>query len=118
MVVHLKSQNLSKKFSNQIIQTPISESGFVGMATGMILKGINPIVEIMFNDFLPLVSDIIINSSTKIPELSRNKTKLGKLLIRTPGGGGRGYGPIHSQNLEKNFFWFPKFRIGISKYFN
>jgi len=105
------TKNLSKKFSNQIIQTPISESGFVGMATGMILKGINPIVEIMFNDFFFLVSDIIINSSTKIPELSRNKTKLGKLLIRTPGGGGRGYGPIHSQNLEKIFFGFPNLEL-------
>tara|TARA_B100001121_G_scaffold89279_1_gene79310 strand:+ start:856 stop:1881 length:1026 start_codon:yes stop_codon:yes gene_type:complete len=105
------TKNLSKKFSNQIIQTPISESGFVGMATGMILKGMNPIVEIMFNDFLPLVSDIIINSSTKIPELSKNKKKLGKLLIRTPGGGGRGYGPIHSQNLEKIFFGFPNLEL-------
>ena len=67
------TKDLTKKFSKQIIQTPISEAGFVGMATGMMLKGINPIVEIMFNDFLALISDIIINSSTKIPELSRNK---------------------------------------------
>ena len=36
---------------------------------------------------------------------------LGKLLIRTPGGGGRGYGPIHSQNLEKIFFGFPNLEI-------
>ncbi len=105
------TKDLTKKFSKQIIQTPISEAGFVGMATGMMLKGINPIVEIMFNDFLALISDIIINSSTKIPELSRNKKKLGKLLIRTPGGGGRGYGPIHSQNLEKIFFGFPNLEI-------
>lgn len=105
------TKDLTKKFSNQIIQTPISESGFVGMATGMMLKGINPIVEIMFNDFLALISDMIINSSTKIPELCKNKKNLGKLLIRTPGGGGRGYGPIHSQNLEKIFFGFPNLEI-------
>jgi pyruvate/2-oxoglutarate/acetoin dehydrogenase E1 component len=105
------TKDLTKKFSKQIIQTPISEAGFVGMATGMILKGINPIVEIMFNDFLALISDIVINSSTKIPELTTNKKNLGKLLIRTPGGGGRGYGPIHSQNLEKIFFGFPNLEI-------
>lgn len=100
------TKNLSKKFPKQIISTPISEAGFTGIATGMMYSGLNPIVEIMFNDFLTLISDIIINSSSKFGWFSREKV-LGKMIIRTPGGGGRGYGPIHSQNLEKLFFGWP-----------
>lgn len=105
------TEGLSKKFQKRIIQTPISESGFVGMATGMTFFGINPIVEIMFNDFLTLTADILINSTSKFPELSKDNKKYGNILIRTPGGGGRGYGPIHSQNLEKLFFGWPNIEI-------
>lgn len=105
------TEGLSKKFQKRIIQTPISEAGFVGMATGMTFYGINPIVEIMFNDFLTLTTDILINSTSKFPELSRDNKKYGNILIRTPGGGGRGYGPIHSQNLEKLFFGWPNIEI-------
>ncbi len=105
------TEGLSKKFKKRIIQTPISEGGFVGMATGMTFYGINPVVEIMFNDFLTLTTDILINSASKFPELSKENKKYGNILIRTPGGGGRGYGPIHSQNLEKLFFGWPNIEI-------
>jgi len=102
---------LSKKFPKQIIQTPISEAGFVGIATGITLKSNNVIVEIMFNDFLTLITDILINTASKLPELKGKNNNLGKILIRTPGGGGRGYGPIHSQNLEKIFFGWPNIEV-------
>ena len=59
------TQGLSKKFPNQVISTPISEAGFTGIATGMTYLGLKPIVEIMFNDFLTLVTDIVINSASK-----------------------------------------------------
>tara|TARA_E500000178_G_scaffold133871_1_gene133867 strand:+ start:22528 stop:23538 length:1011 start_codon:yes stop_codon:yes gene_type:complete len=104
------TQGLSTKYPKQIISTPISEAGFTGIASGMMYSGLNPIVEIMFNDFLTLITDIIINSSSKFSWFSKNKMK-GKLLIRVPGGGGRGYGPIHSQNLEKLFFGWPNIDI-------
>lgn len=104
------TKGLSTKFPKKIISTPISEAGFAGIATGMMYSGLNPIVEVMFNDFLTLIADIIINSSSKFNWFSQNKIK-GKILIRVPGGGGRGYGPIHSQNLEKLFFGWPNIDI-------
>ncbi len=104
------TQGLSTKFPKQIISTPISEAGFTGIASGMMYTGLNPIVEIMFNDFLTLIADIVINSSSKFNWFSKDKMK-GKLIIRVPGGGGRGYGPIHSQNLEKLFFGWPNIDI-------
>ena len=104
------TQGLSTKFPKQVISTPISEAGFTGIATGMTYVGLNPIVEIMFNDFLTLVTDIVINSASKFDWFANKKIK-GKLIIRVPGGGGRGYGPIHSQNLEKLFLGWPNIDV-------
>ena len=61
----------------------------------------------MFSDFLPIISDMLINSASKINLINKNLMQ-GKLFIRTPNGERRGYGPIHSQSLEKNFLDFPK----------
>jgi pyruvate/2-oxoglutarate/acetoin dehydrogenase E1 component len=100
------TQSLSTRFAPQVVQTPISEQGFVGLAAGLAYTGFLPVVEIMFGDFLPLIADSIINSASKLDWLGRGKMK-GRLLIRTPVGGRRGYGPIHSQNLERLFFGWP-----------
>ena len=104
------TKNLSTKFPEQVFQMPISEPGFVGLATGMTFKGFNPIVEIMFGDFITLITDILINTTSKFAQLN-NKRMSGKILIRTPSGGKRGYGPIHSQTLEKIFFGWPEINV-------
>jgi pyruvate/2-oxoglutarate/acetoin dehydrogenase E1 component len=104
------TKNLSNKFKNQVISMPISESGFVGMATGMTFSKINVVVEIMFSDFLPIISDTLINTASKINLISKDLIQ-GKLFIRTPNGGRRGYGPIHSQSLEKIFFGFSEINL-------
>ena len=104
------TQGLSTKYPEQIIHTPISENGFIGVATGMAYLGFNPIVEIMFCDFITHIVDPIINTASKLNWFSHNKMR-GRLLIRTPAGGGRGYGPIHSQNLEKIFFGWPNVSV-------
>ena len=100
------TKGLSTKYPDQIIHTPISENGFLGVATGMAFVGFYPIIEIMFCDFLTHIVDPIINTASKLDWFSQGKMK-GKLVIRTPAGGGKGYGPIHSQNLEKLFFGWP-----------
>ena len=111
------TKNLSTKYPNQVFQMPVSEAGFVGVATGMAYKGYNPIVEIMFCDFITLITDMLINTTSKLVQLSGSNMK-GKILIRTPSGGKRGYGPIHSQSLEKLFFGWPEINVYAANVFS
>jgi 2-oxoisovalerate dehydrogenase E1 component len=90
---------LSTKYPGRVINTPISEAGITGIAVGMALQGMKPIVEIMFGDFLTLCSDQLVNHAVKYLEYGK---KL-HLVVRTPMGGRRGYGMTHSQSLEKMF---------------
>ena len=96
------TKGLSTLFPDRVISTPISESSFVGMAIGMSCRGLLPVVEIMFGDFLTLAFDQIINNAGKINYIS-NGVMEPSVTIRTPMGAGRGYGPTHSQSIEKHF---------------
>ena len=104
------SKDLSTKFPDRVITTPISEAGIIGIGTGLALEGFYPIVEIMFGDFLTLGFDQIINSAAKFRKMYNNKVRV-PLTIRTPMGGGRGYGPTHSQSLESFFMGIPGFKV-------
>src|SRR5262249_35088646 len=61
-----------------------------------------PVVEIMFGDFLTLAFDQLLNHAAKFRGMYNGQV-VNPLVVRTPMGGGRGYGPTHSQNLEKHF---------------
>ncbi len=100
------SRGLSSAFPNQVLPTPISEAGFTGMAGGMALRGLRPVVEIMFGDFTTLVVDQVVNHLTKFQEMYHGQVNV-PVVIRTPMGGRRGYGPTHSQTLEKLFLGVP-----------
>jgi len=104
------TKGLSTKYPGRIHTTPISESAIIGIATGMAMRGMRPVAEIMFGDFMTLCADQIINSATKFPLMYKGKVKVPS-VIRTPVGGARGYGPTHSQSLEKLFFGVPGLRI-------
>lgn len=97
------TKNIKNKFPKQIISTPISEASIVGISSGLSIEGFKPIVEIMFGDFLSLAFDQILNNLSKFHYMYGNNTET-PLVIRTPMGGGRGYGPTHSQSIEKHFF--------------
>jgi len=97
------TRNLSRDFPGRVLNTPISESAIVGMAGGLALRGFRPIVEIMFSDFLTLAVDQIVNGLTKFESMYNGQVKC-PVVIRTATGGGRGYGPTHSQSLE-SLFW-------------
>ncbi len=97
------SKGLSTNFPNRIYSSPISEAGIIGLATGMAIQGLKPIVEIMFGDFLTLGFDQILNNACKFRKMYNYQVKV-PLVIRTPMGGRRGYGPTHSQSIEKHFF--------------
>jgi pyruvate/2-oxoglutarate/acetoin dehydrogenase E1 component len=104
------TRNLSTQFPERVISTPISEAGFVGVAAGMALRGLRPVVEIMFGDFISLIADQLINHITKFHWMYNDQVSV-PLVIRTPMGGRRGYGPTHSQTLEKLYLGVPGLRV-------
>jgi 2-oxoisovalerate dehydrogenase E1 component len=104
------TNDLSELFPGRLINSPISESAIVGFGIGAALNGCVSIVEIMFGDFLTLALDQIFQQASKIPSMYSQSIKL-PLIIRTPMGARRGYGPTHSQNLEKLVFFLPNVRV-------
>jgi pyruvate/2-oxoglutarate/acetoin dehydrogenase E1 component len=55
------TKGLSTRFPERVLTTPLSEAGFTALAAGMAIRGLRPIVEIMFGDFLMLAADQLIN---------------------------------------------------------
>ncbi|HSB67134.1 MAG TPA: transketolase C-terminal domain-containing protein [Anaerolineales bacterium] len=104
------TRGLSTRYPERVITTPISEAGFVGVAAGMAMRGLRPVVEIMFGDFTTLIADQLINHITKFRWMYNEQVSL-PMIIRTPMGGRRGYGPTHSQTLEKLFLGVPGLRV-------
>ncbi len=104
------TRGLSTLFPDRVLTTPISEAGITGLATGMALRGLRPVVEIMFGDFLTLAADQIINHAAKFRWMYNEQVRV-PIIIRTPMGGRRGYGPTHSQSLEKLFLGVPGIRV-------
>ncbi|MDY6850841.1 MAG: transketolase C-terminal domain-containing protein [Thermodesulfobacteriota bacterium] len=100
------TKGLSSKWPGRVINTPISEAGIVGLSTGLAMRGLRPVVEIMFGDFMSLAYDQILSNLAKISWMYNGKVKT-PVVIRTPMGGRRGYGPTHSQSIEKLFFGIP-----------
>jgi pyruvate/2-oxoglutarate/acetoin dehydrogenase E1 component len=99
------AKGLSTTFPAQVITTPISESGLVGVAIGLSLRGFKPVAEIMFGDFVTLAVDQIVNHATKFAWMFGSGEL--PLVVRVPMGGYRGYGPTHSQSLEALFMAVP-----------
>lgn len=104
------TKGLSDEFPGRVRNTPISEAAIVGLGNGLALAGYRPVCEIMFGDFLTLAADQIVNHASKFPYMYNEQAKL-PLVIRTPMGGRRGYGPTHSQSLEKHFLGLPQTRM-------
>ncbi len=96
------SAGLSTRFPDRVHTTPISEGAITGLASGMALRGLKPVVEIMFGDFLTLTFDQILNHAVKFGAMYGQDVPV-PMVIRTPMGGRRGYGPTHSQSIEKHF---------------
>ncbi len=103
------TRGLSTEFPDRVLTTPVSEAGIVGLSVGMALRGLRPVVEIMFGDFLLLASDQLVNHAAKLRWMTGDQLRV-PLVVRTPMGGGRGYGPTHSQSLEKHVMGAPGLR--------
>ncbi len=111
------TRGLSSRFPERVFTSPISEAGITGMAIGMALRGLRPVVEIMFGDFLTLAADQIINHAAKFRWMYNEQVNV-PLIIRTPMGGRRGYGPTHSQTIEKIFIGIPGLSVTAPSHLN
>lgn len=100
------AQGLSTRFPDRVLTTPISEQAIVGIAAGLALRGYRLVVEIMFGDFMTLTADQLINHACKFRAMYNGQVTV-PMVVRTPMGGRRGYGPTHSQSLEKHFLGIP-----------
>ena len=101
------SAGLLDKFGpERVIDTPISESAFVGGAVGAAMTGMKPIVEIMFVDFTTVAMDMIVNQMAKIRYMFGGRGKV-PMVLRTNIGAGRGAAAQHSQSLHAFFMHVP-----------
>ncbi len=99
---------LEKFGRGRVIDTPISEEGYTGVAIGAAYMGLRPIVEFQFIDFIANAFNMITNFAAK----SRYRSGLGvPLVMRGPAGGGVRAGPFHSQNPEMHFVHTPGLKV-------
>jgi pyruvate/2-oxoglutarate/acetoin dehydrogenase E1 component len=104
------TRGLSTKFPERVLTTPISEAAIVGVANGMALRGLRPVAEIMFGDFVTLIADQVVNHAAKFRWMYNDNVRV-PMVVRAPMGGRRGYGPTHSQSLEKMFLGIPGLKV-------
>lgn len=90
----------------RVIDTPISESGFVGACVGAALTGLRPVAEIMFIDFSTCAMDMIINQMAKMHYMFGGRGRV-PMVLRTNIGAGRGTGAQHSQSFHALFAHIP-----------
>ena len=97
---------------SRVIDTPISEAGFTGLAVGGAVTGIRPIVEIMFGDFMTLSMDQLVNQAAKIHYMSGGKFTV-PLVVRTTMGAGRRAAAQHSQSLQAWVAHIPGLKVAL-----
>src|SRR6201987_2026707 len=83
----------------RVLDTPISEAGFTGLAVGAAMTGLRPIVDIMFGDFLTLTMDQLVNQAAKVHYMSGGTWKV-PMVLRTTLGATRRSAAQHSQSLH------------------
>ncbi|MGC4880035.1 transketolase C-terminal domain-containing protein [Micromonospora sp. DT43] len=100
------TRGLSTAYPERVLTTPISEGAIAGAAAGLALAGNTAVAEMMFGDFVTLAFDQIVNFAAKSVSMYGERLPL-RLIVRCPTGGNRGYGPTHSQSLQKHFIGVP-----------
>ena len=102
---------LLQKFGpKRVVDTPIAEMGFVGMAAGSAMLGLRPVVEIMTINFILMAVDQVVNHASKIHYMFGGQAKV-PLVIRTPSGGVGQLAATHSQSFENWFAYCPGMKV-------
>src|SRR6185369_4854348 len=96
--------------TERVIDTPISEPGFTGIAVGAAMTGMRPVVDIMFGDFIMLTMDQMANQAAKIHYMSGGRFKV-PLVMRTTLGATRRSAAQHSQSLHALFSHIPGLKV-------
>ena len=105
------TKSIYKEFGpERVIETPISEAGFVGIAIGSANVGLRPVIELMYVDFSLVAMDQIINQTAKLRFMSGFQIKT-PMVIRTQGGAGTGDAAQHCQSLEAHFVHTPGLKV-------
>jgi pyruvate dehydrogenase E1 component beta subunit len=94
----------------RVMDTPISEAGFTGIAVGAAMTGLRPVVDIMFGDFITLTMDQMVNQAAKVHYMSGGKWKV-PMVMRTTLGAARRSGAQHSQSLHAWFSHIPGLKV-------
>ena len=105
------TRDLTKEFGRErAFNTPISESGFVGIGLGAACTGMRPIVELLYMDFAFVAMDQLLNQVAKTRYVFGGHAKI-PLVIRGQQGIGRGNAATHSQSVETIFMHFPGIKV-------
>ncbi len=94
----------------RVLDTPISEAGFTGLAVGAAMTGMRPVVDIMFGDFITLTMDQMVNQAAKVHYMSGGKWKV-PMVMRTTLGATRRSAAQHSQSLHAWFSHVPGLKV-------
>jgi pyruvate dehydrogenase E1 component beta subunit len=93
-------KGLAEEFgTDRVIDTPISEPGFTGLAVGAAMTGMRPVVDIMFGDFMALIMDQVVNQAAKVHYMSGGRWKV-PMVVRATMGATRRSAAQHSQSLH------------------
>lgn len=95
---------------DRVIETPISESGFTGMAVGAAMRGVRPVVELMYVDFISVAMDPVMNQAAKMRYMTGGQVTI-PMVLRAPMGSGRRNAGQHSQCLETLFTHIPGLKV-------
>jgi pyruvate/2-oxoglutarate/acetoin dehydrogenase E1 component len=95
---------------DRVLDTPISEAGFTGLAVGAAMTGLRPVVDIMFGDFITLTMDQMVNQAAKVHYMSGGKWKV-PMVMRTTLGATRRSAAQHSQSLHTWFCHVPGLKV-------
>ena len=105
------SKGFVEEFGSQrVLDTPITEAGFTGLAIGAAMAGLHPIVELMTFNFGILALDQIVNNAAKIRYMSGGQLSV-PIVIRGPGSAAHQLGAQHSQSLEAWFCHVPGLKV-------
>jgi pyruvate dehydrogenase E1 component beta subunit len=104
------TDGIAERFPGRIFETPIAEAGIMGVGVGAAMAGMNPVVEIMYMDFVTCAMDEVVNQAAKMRYMTGGQASV-PMVIRLPCGVGRLLAAQHSQIMESWFMHVPGLQV-------